>query len=498
MGVSGFLLTISIGYVLTLGIYRIWFHPLSRFPGPPLLAGFQLPYLYESLVQGSWVRRMPALHQKYGPIVRIAPNQLAMDGALAWPEVYAHRPNNKPEYARPTGLLFPGDHLCILGAPREDHRRMRRQLAPAFSDSALGEQEPTIAKYVNMFLDKIEAHGHGGKGLDIVEWLNFTMFDVVGDLALGDSFHSLENNAYHPWVRGIFSGIRGTQFARFLGSYPTLRILIGLFSRNSFIKAKDDNNMAAVQKTMVRMGQGPEPTPGRPRDLVSYMMSKARSGEPGMSGEEIVATTSILIIAGSETTGTALSGLLFYLSQNRFAYDALLDEVRSAFRTEDEISFRSSAPLEYLSACIDEALRVYPPATETLPRISPGNFVRDQFIPKGTRISVYPYATFRNPQHFTEPDAFRPQRWLSPSHPLYEERFGGDNRDAFKPFSFGSRDCLGKGLAYAEMRLIAARSLHRFDYELVPGQEDWHERQRMYLGWEKGPLRIRLRPRREV
>ncbi|KAK8102363.1 cytochrome P450 [Apiospora sp. TS-2023a] len=479
----------SLGYVLSLVIYRIWFHPLSHFPGPKLLSALHLPYLYSSLVRGSWVRRMPKLHQRYGPIVRIAPNHLAIDGTLAWPEIYAHRPNNRPEFGRPAGLLFPGDHLCILGAPREAHRRMRRQLAPAFSDGALSEQGGDD--------HEIEAHAQEGNGIDIVEWLNFTAFDIVGDLALGDSFHSLENDAYLPWVRGIFTGIRGTQFARFMGSYPVLRMLLGPLVSIRSIKAKDDNNMAAVQRTAVRIGQETEAeSTSGPRDLVSYMMAKTRSGAPGMSEQEILATTSVLIIAGSETTGTALSGLFFYLARNPSAYEALAREVRTAFPNESGISFRSTAPLEYLGACIDEALRVCPPATETLPRISPGDFVNGQYIPRGTRISVYPWATFRDPRNFSEPDTFLPQRWLSPAHPLYEERFSDDNRDAFKPFSFGSRDCLGKNLAYAEMRLIAARFIHRFDYELMPGQEDWHDKQRMYLGWEKGPLKIRVRPRR--
>ncbi|KAI0096560.1 cytochrome P450 [Daldinia grandis] len=493
MNLLGLLLTIYLGYILALAIYRVWLHPLSRFPGPVLLSSFYFPYLYKSLVKGSWVRQMPALHQRYGPIVRIAPNHLAIDGAVAWPEVYAHRPNTKQEFGRPTGLLFPGDHLCILGAPREVHRRMRRQLSLAFSDGALSEQEATISRYVGMLLDKIEEHSQGGRYIDIVEWLNFTTFDVVGDLALGDSFHSLENNAYHPWVRLIFLGIRGTQFARFMGSYSFLRISLGIFSIGS-IKARDSSRMAAVEKTIARMGQSAESEPGR-RDFVAYMMQKTRSGEAGMSEQEILATTPILIIAGSETTGTALSGLLFHLSQNPFAYSALADEVRSAFRSEVDISFRSTASLEYLSACIDETLRVYPPATETLPRISPGDFVQDKYVPKGTRISVYPWATFRNPQHFSQPDTFSPQRWLSSSHPLYEAKFSGDNREVFKPFSFGTRDCLGKNLAYAEMRLITARLIYRFDYRIMPNQESWHDQQRMYLGWEKGPLHIQLHRR---
>ncbi|KAI1814036.1 cytochrome P450 [Poronia punctata] len=490
--------TICLAYGLALGVYRIWFHPLSKFPGPPLLSAFYFPHLYNSQVKGSWVRRMPALHQKYGPIVRIAPNHLAMDGTVAWPDVYAHRSGGKQEFSRPPGLFFPGDHLSLLGAPREDHRRMRRQLAPAFSDGALNEQEATITTYVQLLLDKLEEHGQGGKPLDMVEWLNFTMFDIIGDLAFSDSFHSLRNNAYHPWVRSIFLGVRGTEFSRFLASYPALRTLLGLFSiTSSAVQARDDGRMAAVEKTMARMRQGVESTSGH-RDFMTCMLQPTRSGEPGMSEHEIMATTPILVIAGSETTASALAGLFFYLARNPAVYSALADEVRSAFSREADITFRRSATLEYLNACIDETLRVYPPAAETTPRVSPGDFVQGRYIPKGTHISVYPWATFRNSEHFGEPDTFSPQRWFSPGHRLHEERFSRDNREAFKPFSFGTRDCLGKNLAYAELRLIAARFIYRFDYKLAPNQENWHDAQRIYLGWEKGPLYLQLQRRAEA
>uniref|UniRef100_P9WEF1 Cyotochrome P450 monooxygenase vniB n=1 Tax=Virgaria nigra TaxID=1085564 RepID=VNIB_VIRNI len=495
--VFGLLITIVLAYRLALSVYRVWFHPLSKFPGPTLLSVSYLPYRYSSQIAGSWVRKLPALHRRYGPIVRISPNQLAIDGAVAWPEVYAHRSGGKKEFARPKGLIFPGDHLSILGAPREDHRRMRRQLAPAFSDGALNEQEITITKYVDMFLDRLEEHSQGGKSLNIVEWLNFTTFDILGELAFSDSFHCLDNSAYHPWVRSIFLGVRGIEFARFLGSYPGFNILMSVFMRMyifSSIKARDEGRMAAVAKTMSRMSQGAESRSG-PRDFIAYMTQRTRSGEPGMSEQEILATMSILVIAGSETTGTALSGLLFYLSRNPTAYDHLVHEVRSTFQNEADITFRSTVPLEYLRACIDEALRVYPPGAEITPRLSPGDFVKGKYIPEGTRITVSPWATHRNPEHFAEPDTFSPQRWLSPSHPLYEAKFNGDNREAFKPFSFGSRDCIGKNLAYAEMRLIAARLIYRFDCKIMPGQQGWHDTQRIYLGWEKGPLRIQLQKR---
>lgn len=88
-----------------------------------------------------------------------------------------------------------------------------------------------------------------------------------------------------------------------------------------------------------------------------------------------------------------------------------------------------------------------------------------------------------------------PERWLLPAHPHYDAQFNNDNKSAFKPFSHGPRDCIGKNLAYAEMRLIVARFLFRFDYELCPEQSEWHHDQRSFTVWAKGPLYLAVRLR---
>lgn len=73
-----------------------------------------------------------------------------------------------------------------------------------------------------------------------------------------------------------------------------------------------------------------------------------------------------------------------------------------------------------------------------------------------------------------------------------ESPFFNDNRDAFKPFSTGPRDCIGRNLAYHEMRLILAKVLWHFDLELDETCQDWAESQRTFALWEKPPLLVRL------
>lgn len=116
-------------------------------------------------------------------------------------------------------------------------------------------------------------------------------------------------------------------------------------------------------------------------------------------------------------------------------------------------------------------------------------------------VMVYQTSTFRNPANFADPDSFRPERWLPATHPLYDPMFANDNHESFRPFSFGTRDCIGKNLAYSELRVVISRILHRFDYTLEPGQEGWLDNARVFVVWEKPGIRVRLterRPRKEA
>lgn len=78
---------------------------------------------------------------------------------------------------------------------------------------------------------------------------------------------------------------------------------------------------------------------------------------------------------------------------------------------------------------------------------------------------------------------------------MFEPRFAQDKKNVVKPFSNGSRDCIGKNLAYAEMRIIICRTLFRFDLELLSDQENWLESQLGVFLWLKGPLMVRYKMR---
>ncbi|KAJ0331809.1 hypothetical protein COL5a_002478 [Colletotrichum fioriniae] len=459
-----------------LTIYRLWFHPLSKYPGPKWWGASDLFWLWRANVRGTYTREAPSLQRKYGNIVRLGPNRLMVDGSIAWTQVFSLNAtvHGMDEFAKVPNQLFPGDYKTIVAAPRDEHRRMRRQLNHAFSDAALKEQEGIIGRYVEKLVDHLE---QASGAVDIATWLNYTTFDIIGDLTFAESFHNLDDSSFHPYVSGFFRAIRGFAYSRMILAKPHLTpfflVFVGWREIWTAISTMMENMKLGDAKVKARMAMGAEPKDGR-RDFMTYMMRETRDGKPGFSEQEIMMNSGLLIGAGSETTASAVSGFFFFAGMSPVALEPLIEEVRSAYKAESDINLVNTQHLPYLRACIDETLRCFPTVVETPPRQSPGTMFEGKWVPRGTLLHVNQVATMRNKGNFINAESWCPQRWLPKTHPLYDPRFENDNKAAFKPFSYGPRDCAGKNLAYSEMRLMICKILYRLDFELVDGQEQWY------------------------
>lgn len=140
-------------------------------------------------------------------------------------------------------------------------------------------------------------------------------------------------------------------------------------------------------------------------------------------------------------------------------------------------------------AVFKEALRFYPPVAGEMPRVVPkgGATVAGRFVPEGTKVATAQYAMGHAARNFTDSFDFEPERFLTP------EKFSADNFDVLQPFSFGPRNCVGKNLAYAEMRTLLARLVWSFDWELVDPEDNWID-QKVFFLWTKPPLHVNLTP----
>ncbi|KAL6918601.1 hypothetical protein ACHAP8_010991 [Fusarium lateritium] len=467
-------------YVLVRAIYSVFFHPLSKVPGPKLYALTQLPYLYY-LTRGRWVYRLKELHDQYGPVVRYTPTDVSFITADAYKTIYGHKTGGAKEFEKDLRIYRqnrPAQNLIV--SKHEDHKRQRKLLSHAFSHKALRGQEDLLNRYVDLFVERLTQKAREGEAVDMVAWYNFATFDLIGHLALGQPFGCLETGKYHPWVSKIFGSIKAiaySQAAIRLG----LRNWMATFTPAHLMKAAKEH----FEFTEHAAGARLDVKDTNSQDFMSYILRY--NDERGMSRPEIVENASLLIIAGSETTATLLSGVTYQLLTNREKYDKLVDEIRSSFSAEDEITATRVDQQKYLLAVLSEGLRMYPPVPGALARVTPrgGEFVEGYWMPENTGVSVPQLPAYSSSTNFRNPQEFVPERWLD------DPQYANDSRAVVQPFSMGPRDCIGKNLAYVEMRLLLTRLLWKFDVEIMPESKNWND-QNIYLLWEKSNLQVKL------
>ena len=172
-------------------------------------------------------------------------------------------------------------------------------------------------------------------------------------------------------------------------------------------------------------------TPNR-IDFLTKMISK----DDRPSVKELQSQAGALTVAGSETTATSLSGITYYLCRNEHVYKKLALEVRGAFERYEQIDGRSTLTLPYLKAVIEEGLRIYPPIPIGLPRVSPGETIDGQYIPKGTIVFTSMWAATHSEDNFHRASEFIPERWIDSDCT--------DQKIASQPFLLGNRVCLGR------------------------------------------------------
>ncbi|KAM0277320.1 hypothetical protein ACHAQH_005912 [Verticillium albo-atrum] len=482
-------------------IYNYYFHPLAKYPGP-FLAKISPIYSIYGLFRGRWPFDVHQLHLKYGPIVRTMPSELAFTDPAAWKDIYGHRQGHPQFHKDPihVGSVqdLPGATTLTM-ADDANHARQRRTLSHAFSQKALLEQESIIRGYVDLFVERLTPFSKSGAPVNMCDWFNFTTFDIIGDMAFGEPFGCLKDGVFHSWVSLITDTIKAGAYEQATrrmfrtGSFWQ-RMLVKLIP-NELREKRFRHLQLSQEKCLQRIDEGLR---REHRDFLYYILRQNEKGS--VSQNEIILNSALFIVAGSETTASLLSGLLLHLLRSPAIRARLTREIRDAFPDAAAMQFLALQDLPYMNACIDEALRIFPPVPTGLTRTVPsgGDSVAGEFLPGGTTVSVYSWAATHSPLNWTRPDEFLPERWLDDSG-----AFSRDAQEASQAFSLGPRGCIGKHLSYLELRLILANLLWHFDVERVapgPGEVDLWDVEgdlrhvKAFNTWNKPPLMCKLTP----
>ncbi|KAH7386602.1 isotrichodermin C-15 hydroxylase [Cadophora sp. MPI-SDFR-AT-0126] len=487
-----FTAVILLGAIVLIGavnlVYQRYFSPLSHIPGP-WWAGSTFLYC-RLLSDGTFNKKVQELHEKYGDVVRVAPREVSfICGEVAWDEIYGFRAGSKKSetFLKDRYWIAKVDPPSMIAADGADHTRFRRLLSHAFSNKALKDQEPLIQASMDLFIDglKKEVQVRSDGVVDLVKWFNRLTLDVIGDLTFGKSFDCLTkgNDQFVEMVDNMLhAGAQGRvrHLQPMLGTLSTMLGLemvpvSALKTIPQFIKFSRD----AVDERLNSEVDRP--------DFISQIVQYNDVKGKGMTRDELDSNCIQFLIAGSETSATALSGITYLLCTNSVYMEKLKKEIRHRFSGYKDLTFDALDDIP-LDAVINEGLRIYPPVPTGFPRLVPsgGATIGEYYIPAKTSVYMSQFAANQCGRNFVNPKNFFPERWMGDpdSHK--------DKKKVYQPFSYGPRGCIGKNLAYAEMRVALARLLFHFDLELQANVDDWLD-QKVWVTWNKKPLLVKLR-----
>ncbi|KAG8627960.1 hypothetical protein KVT40_003833 [Elsinoe batatas] len=479
--ISGILISLGLSLVSSI-VYNLWLHPLASVPGPILGRSCLLWRFYHSM-SGRYHRAIEEEHRKHGPVFRVSPNELSFASVTSWKAIYGHPPTGQSPCLKSEfyDVFAAGYDSKCIGSERDPdrHAEMKKNLGAAFSTKALAGQEQVITDCVRGMLAKLRVKGSLPEGLNMTHWYEMIAFDILGEMAFGESFRCIEKEEPHFWFKML------TKYLFFITLVDNLRRLPAVLAIGRLIApltAGIQEKNHSYSRDLIRRRLAKR---GARKDFLTNMVDKVETGS--VSTEELTAHSATLVVAGGETISTFLASTTYYLCKYPSCLRILQSELRGRFATVEEITATAASQLPYLQAVIQEALRIFPPGSQGFPRLSPGKLIDDVWIPRGTEVYTSAWTVTHNENYFKDPYCFVPERWLDSN--------SEDVREASQPFSLGPRGCIGRNFAMVEANLILATILFEFDVELVDPEQEWESKCRMHVNWLKPDLPVRFRRR---
>ncbi|MEM7556182.1 MAG: cytochrome P450 [Cyanobacteria bacterium P01_A01_bin.84] len=337
-----------------------------------------------------------------------------------------------------------GDNSVIL-QDGQRHIRQRKLLMPPFHGERMRNYGEQIRKITQQVMDKVNP------GETFVA--RPVMQEISSTIILHTIFGLTEGERYQQ-VKDIFTEISDIFNKPFNSVFLYFKVLqknLGKWSPwGNFLHQKqrlDELLFAIIQE---RRAQGETES----QDILSMLLAvRDEEGNP-MSDEELKDELVTMFFAGTDNTATALAWSLYWVHHLPEVREKLLAELKSVdIQTTDSMKI---IKLPYLNAVCSETLRIYPIAIFSIGRVLQAPMqILDYNVPKG--IVLYPciYLTHRNPKVYSEPEKFKPERFLERQFTPYE----------YLPFGGGNRRCLGMAFALFEMKLVLATLLSCYSFK---------------------------------
>ncbi|KAI9789482.1 MAG: hypothetical protein M1816_006024 [Peltula sp. TS41687] len=481
-------------YALYRAIYNRYFHPLRHFPGPFWASVSDFYKLWLLHTKQSHTLSLK-YHEQYGPVVRAAPNLLAVNDPKLLPTIY-HRHVDKTD-------VYTVGVLGELAPPfqtlkHEDHAAKRKRVASSFTLTNLkrleGQVDERILEWTAVLRKRF---AETGEKLDYAAWSQWFAYDMICQLSFGEPIGFIKEGRD---VENLIDNFhKMAPFAAVVGALPWIArpILESSIGRWLLMPRPGDNTgtgkIMAFRDGLLKERLENPSAHHKGDFLDNILAAKNEDGTP-ITIEEVKTEGFVLMVAASDTTAAFFCGFLRYVLQTPGVYDDLIAEIddfdRRGLLSSPVPTFEEIKRMPYFQACHRETLRFQPSTPIILPRyVSEGGLdLYGKYAPAGAEIGANPYVIHRDKGIYGEDaDQFRPRRWLEdPKREKEMERY-------ILTWGYGTRICLGKNIAQLETYKLMVQFFRLFKPSLCNNEKVWRqENLALLVHWDMW-IRIELR-----
>lgn len=457
-------------YIFLLLIYRVYFSPLSRFPGPRLAAAtLWYEFYFDVVKRGRFAWEIKRMHELYGPVVRINPFELHVSEPDFYEELYAGqmRKRNKLDWSAdmficPDSILSTVDH--------DLHRKRRAPLAPYFSLSAIRRFDTVIRSKLELLSQKFENYRKSGQPINLDVAFTALTTDIITQYSFGISYDFLEANEFNPEWLPLLKG--ASEQSLLTKQMPWLTRAMRKIPVAWLVKVKPEMaNLVRFQAgidTCLREVMSGSVAPSKKNECPTVFHGLLQSSLPAseLSLRRLQGEGETLVAAGTLTTAHYLRSTVYHILANPAILCKLHEELKPMMSNPALLPpFNELDQAPYLRAVINEGFRLSHGIIARLTRVAPDEVleVAGYKIPAGTPLSMSSWLVHMNPDLFSSPDEFQPERWLEPG--------ANHLKKYLVNFTKGSRTCLGKDLARMEIVYTLALIVGRWVGEDGNGME---------------------------
>ncbi|KJK82396.1 hypothetical protein H634G_02590 [Metarhizium anisopliae BRIP 53293] len=455
-------LALLASYALFCGYYNLYLHPLSKFPGPKLAAiGRLYEFWFDVVLDGRFIHQIGKMHEKYGPIVRINSRELHIYDPYFYNSIYASG-LRKVDKDAATTRAFSLSGCTPSTVEHDRHRQRRGFLNPSFSKRAIVALEPLIHERTSKLCDRLEEISRTQEPVTLDAAFASLTADIICQYLYGDHFNYLAApNFENPITSAVHGLSLGYHLARFIPLAPLLKILpVSVVDQFSASAAGILHLRSDMRQKFQKILDHSE-TMDAGTLLSALTADRVPREEKTM--DRLLDEGTALLFAGTDTTSKVLSVAMFHLFHKRPCLEELREELDALpFKADNEYSLAELEHLSYLTAVIQESLRLTFGLVGRFPRVSCVESLqyKDFIIPPGTPVSQAAYFVHTDPQIYPSPFSFEPERWIKAAQE------GVNLQQHLVSFTKGSRQCIGIPLAFAQLYLVIVKLVRTLDMEL--------------------------------